>query len=146
MKKILVLMTVAFLTLSVNAQNWGVGLKAGAWDYGLNIKKYQGSNNLEGVFDFHSNGFRALGLYEWTHKLGSGFQLYYGLGASLGLWDDADDEAGFGLAINGVLGIEWHLPDNIPFSLALDWTPGFELIPSSGFYGRGVAFSVKYVW
>ena len=139
-------MAVAFLTLSVNAQNWGVGLKAGAWDYGLNVKKYQGSTNLEGVFDFHANGFRALGLYEWTHDLGSGFQLYYGAGAAVGLWEDSDDEAGFGLSINGIVGVEWHLPDNIPLTLALDYTPGFELIPSSGFYARGFAFSVKYVW
>ncbi|MBR1627619.1 MAG: hypothetical protein IJ681_10820 [Bacteroidales bacterium] len=145
MKKVFVLIAVAFMAISVNAQNWGLGVKAG-WDYGLNIKKYNGGTNLEGVIDFHHNGFRALGLYEWDNELGSGFHIYYGLGANIGVWDNDKDESGFGLGINGVIGIEWHLPNNIPLTLALDWTPSFELIPDSDFYSKGLGFSVKYVW
>ena len=144
MKKLFVLIAVVMMAVGLQAQNWGVGVKFG-WDYGLNIKKYTGNNALEGVIDFHNGGFRATGLYEWEQKLDYGFRVYYGFGASLGMWDDYDDESGFGLGINGILGVEWH-PNAIPFTFALDWMPSFQLIPSSGFWAKGLAFSVKYVW
>lgn len=150
MKKFLLLIAVAFMAVSVNAQSWGIGIKGGA-DYGLNIKKYNGGNNLEAVIDFHSHGFRLTGLYEWDQELGSGFHLYYGFGANLGLWErwveeHHDGDAEFGLGISGVLGIEWHLPNNIPLTLAVDWTPSFELIPETGFWWKGIAGSIKYVF
>ncbi|MGP1515794.1 MAG: hypothetical protein ACTTJH_07555 [Bacteroidales bacterium] len=146
MKKFCIITMIVLATLVANAQNWGVGVKSGVWDYGFNIKKYEGINSMEGVFDFHQSGFRATGLYEWNQEIKSSLHLYYGLGASIGMWEDGHNEADFGLGINATVGIEWHFPDDIPLSLALDWTPGFELIPASGFYGRGFAISIKYVW
>ncbi|MBO6117940.1 MAG: hypothetical protein J6P44_05280 [Bacteroidales bacterium] len=144
MKKMIVLLAIAFTAVGVNAQQWGVGVKAG-WDYGLNIKKYNGATNYEAVMDFHDHGFRVLGLYEWDKELGNGFHLYYGLGANVGVWGK-DDDSGFGLGLDGVIGIEWHLPNDIPFTISLDWTPSLELIPSSRFYAKGLGLSVKYVW
>ena len=149
MKKIFVMIAIVFMAVSIQAQNWGVGVKFGGWDYGLNIKQYRGATSLEGVFDFHRNGFRATGLYEWNNELGNGFVLYYGLGGSLGMWDENKEhnaDNGFGLSINGVIGIEYHFSNGLPLTLALDWTPAFELIPDSYLYSKGLAFSVKYVW
>ena len=145
MKKVFILLAVAFVAINVNAQNWGIGAKFG-WDSGLNIKKYNGGTNYEGVIDLHNHGFRVVGLYEWDKELGSGFHLYYGLGANLGVWDNEKDESSFGLGVSGVIGVEWHFPNNIPLTLALDWTPTFELIPETEFWERGLGLSIKYVW
>lgn len=146
MKKILIVFAVAMMAIlpSVNAQNWGIGGKFGS-DNGLNIKKYQGGTALEGVFAIHKHGFSATGLYEWNKELGSGFNLYYGLGATLGYWDNDDDESELGLGIDGIIGIEWFIP-NVPIALALDWMPQFQLIPETEFWAEGLSLSIKYVW
>ncbi len=149
MKKILFVMFAAFLAIGVdaNAQSWGAGLKVGS-DYGINVKRYMGGNAWEVVGAFHRGGFNVLGLYEWNISLGNGFTFYYGFGANLGVWDknDDDDSSDFGLGIDGVVGVEWQLPNNIPFALTLDWTPQFQLIPETEFWAKGISFGIKYVW
>ncbi|MDR0971857.1 MAG: hypothetical protein LBM25_05700 [Bacteroidales bacterium] len=145
------LFLVAILSLSlaigVNAQgyNWGVGLRLGA-DYGLTVKKQLGSGALDFMGNFHNHGFQVSGLYEWQNNvINKDFTLYYGVGPSLGFWDNDKGDGAFGLGIDGIIGLEYKIP-NVPIALSLDWKPSFELMPQTGFYWKGFALSVKYVF
>ena len=143
MKKFMFMAFVAVLAIlplsNVKAQNWGVGL-VGGFDYGIQVKKYMGGNNLDFRGHLHNHGFQVAGLYEWNHDLGSNFTLYYGAGAGLGTWRiSADHDMGFGLDI------EWQIP-GVPLALSLDYRPAFEILPSTSFYAKGFAFGIKYLF
>ena len=148
MKKVALIMVVAFLTVlpfkESKAQSWGIGVRGGV-DYGLTVKKYMGANSLDFMGHVHNHGFQVAGLYEWNHDLGYNFTLYYGVGASLGAWDNKHDDMSFGLGIDGIIGVEWMIP-GVPLSLALDWKPSIEVMPDVNFYIKGFAFSVKYLF
>lgn len=150
MKKTLLIVVLAVLAVLPQAKaqrgsySWGAGVRVGA-DYGITVKKYMGSTALDFMGIIHNDGFQVSGLYEWQKGLGNGFTFYYGLGASIGVWNDNDDNSDFGLAIDGIAGVEWKIP-SIPFTLSLDWKPSFELIPNTDFYAKGFALSFKYVW
>ena len=78
--------------------------------------------------------------------MGSGFTLYYGVGAGLGAWNgDGDGDMAFGLDIEGIVGVEWKIP-SVPLALSLDYRPAFEILPTTGFYAKGFAFGVKYLF
>ena len=149
MKKFFFVMFAALLGLGINAnaQTWGIGGKFGA-DNGFNLKNYNGTNAMELVAAAHRGGFNLLGLYEWNVEIGNGFTLYYGFGANVGAWDkdDDDDSDEFGLGIDGVIGVEWKLPNNIPVALVLDYTPQLQLIPETEFWAKGFSFGIKYIW
>lgn len=151
MKKLLVVLAFAMLAVMPSAfsQGWGLGARFGYWDgtaFSLDVKKYNGGNALEFIGSFYGDdAFEVAGLYEWNKELGNGFNFYYGCGASLGMWPGNKHNTDFGLGIDGILGVEWFLPNNIPFSLALDWMPQLRLIPSTGFWGN-FSFTVKYVF
>lgn len=154
MKKILFVLLIALMAISTDAlaqrrghsaSNWGAGIKVGS-DYGVNIKKYMGSNALEFVGAIHEDGFALTGLYEYNTSLGYGFSFYYGYGISLGVWEDDHDDGKMGIGIDGIIGVEWQLPNNIPLTMAIDWMPQFELIPETDFWAKGLSFSVKYMF
>ncbi|MBO7277035.1 MAG: hypothetical protein J6U84_03635 [Bacteroidales bacterium] len=149
MKKFMLMAFVACLAIlplsNVKAQNWGVGL-VGGWDSGLQVKKYMGANALDFRGHLHNHGFQVAGLYEWNHDLGSNFTLYYGVGAGLGTWKAAPEhDMAFGLDIEGIVGIEWRIP-SVPLALSLDYRPAFEILPTTGFYAKGFAFGIKYLF
>lgn len=151
MKKVLAVLALAVIAIipQTKAQSgsysWGIGGRIGA-DYGFTVKKYMGSYALDFMGIVHNDGFQVSGLYEWEAGLGHDFTLYYGCGASTGVWNDDNDASDFGLAFDGIIGVEWKLPKDIPFTLSLDWKPSFELVPNSKFYVKGFALSFKYVW
>ena len=149
MKKFMFLAVVACLSLlplsNVKAQNWGVGL-IGGFDSGLQVKKYMGANNLDFRGHLHNYGFQVAGLYEWNHDLGNNFTLYYGFGAGLGTWKQtADHDMAFGLDVEAIVGVEWRIP-SVPLALSLDYRPAFEVLPTTGFYAKGFAFGIKYLF
>lgn len=149
MKKILFVAVVAVLAAlpfqKAEAQNWGVGLRLG-WDNGLTLKKYMGANNLDFHLSIHDGGFMTSGLYEWNQGLGNGFTLYYGVGASIGAWNNEKDDVALGLGINGIVGVEWKIP-SAPLALSLDWKPTFSLLPRTHFYfEEGLGLSIKYLF
>lgn len=152
MKKIILTLTIAIISIlpQVQAQNqsysWGLGARIGA-DYGFTVKRYLGSYALDFMGIVHDDGFQISGLYEWqTNVINPDFTLYYGCGASTGVWNNSKDKSDLGLAFDGVVGLEWKLPNDLPFTLSLDWKPSFELIPDSRFYVKGFALSFKYVF
>lgn len=149
MKKFMFMAFVAVLAIlplsNVKAQNWGVGL-VGGFDYGIQVKKYMGGNNLDFRGHLHNHGFQVAGLYEWNYDLGSNFTLYYGAGAGLGTWRiSADHDMGFGLDIEAIVGVEWQIP-GVPLALSLDYRPAFEILPATSFYAKGFAFGIKYLF
>lgn len=149
MKKFFLLAVMAVLTAlpmsKAEAQNWGVGV-VGGFDYGLQVKKYMGANNLDFRGHFHNHGFQVAGLYEWNYGLGSGFTLYYGVGAGLGTWKvDEHHDMSFGLDIEGIIGVEWQIP-GVPLALSLDYRPAFEILPETDFYAKGFAFGLKFLF
>ncbi len=150
MKKFMLMAFVACLAIlplsNVKAQNWGVGL-VGGFDSGIQVKKYMGANNLDFRGHLHNHGFQVAGLYEWNHDLGSNFTLYYGVGAGLGTWKvTPEHDMGFGLDVEAIVGVEWKLPISFPLAISLDYRPAFELLPTTGFYAKGFAFGVKYLF
>lgn len=149
MKKFMFMAFVAVLAIlplsNVKAQNWGVGL-VGGFDYGIQVKKYMGGNNLDFRGHLHNHGFQVAGLYEWNHNLGSNFTLYYGAGAGLGTWRISDEhDMGFGLDIEGIVGVEWQIP-GVPLALSLDYRPAFQILPETDPYLKGFAFGIKYLF
>jgi hypothetical protein len=149
MKKFMFMAFVAVLAIlplsNVKAQNWGVGL-IGGFDSGIQVKKYMGANNLDFRGHLHNSGFQVAGLYEWNHDLGSNFTLYYGFGAGLGTWKQtADHDMAFGLDVEAIVGVEWRIP-SVPLALSLDYRPAFEVLPTTGFYAKGFAFGIKYLF
>lgn len=121
------------------AQNWGVGL-VGGYPSGIQVKKYMGANNLDFRAGWYPYSVQVAGLYEWNYGLGSGFTLYYGVGAGLGVRDQ-----GFKLDINGILGVEWQIP-GVPLALSLDWKPAFQLMPKTEPDAACFAFGIKYLF
>jgi hypothetical protein len=149
MKKFMFMAFVAVLAIlplsNVKAQNWGVGL-IGGFDSGIQVKKYMGANNLDFRGHLHNSGFQVAGLYEWNHDLGSNFTLYYGFGAGLGTWKQtADHDMAFGIDVEAIVGVEWRIP-SVPLALSLDYRPAFEVLPTTGFYAKGFAFGIKYLF
>lgn len=77
------------------------------------------------------------------------FHLYYGIGGSIGLWDDYrdnkyKDELGFRAGVDGILGLEFKIP-NVPITLSVDYKPYINLIGWGNDFANG-AFSVRYVF
>lgn len=143
-----------FKTYSQNYKN-AIGLRAGSYSgitykqfispkaafeiYGLlRFHKYYNQTNFTGVYQIHNNIPNANAL-KW----------YYGVGATVGLYGYQDGyfgkkTTGLSLGILGNLGLELTLRE-IPFCLALDWSPTYFLNNESGFYGDYAHFAVRYI-
>ena len=131
--------------LSIAKENWAVGL-VGGFDYGLQVKKYMGNSSLDFRGVLHCHGFQLAGLYEWNQSLGSGFTLYYGVGAGLGSWKVSEHhDAAFGLDIEAIVGVEYKIP-SVPLAISLDYRPALEVLPEVNFYAKGFAFGLKYIF
>lgn len=134
--------------LAVNAQdyNWAIGVRGGWENAGVTLKKGMGGTALDftGTWDFRSEftHLKVQGLYEWQQNLSGGLDWYYGLGAHVGMWSDAD-KANLWLGIDAVIGLEFKFP-SLPIALSLDYRPGLNILPNiSGGYGD-VGFGLKF--
>ncbi|MCL2327535.1 MAG: hypothetical protein FWC39_03360 [Bacteroidetes bacterium] len=142
MKKIFLSLVFAVAAISfANAQSNAIGLKFG-YGVDLSYQRSLSSNRLEfnlGLTDYHGN-VGLQGLYQWVwdlSQLSDGFKWYAGVGAGVGVYD-----SNLSLAVLGNIGIEYNF--NIPLQLALDWTPGFRIIPSTHFGAEGVKLGIRY--
>ena len=136
---ILILVAVVALGTSAMAQNnlgarLGVGYGVGAelsWQHGL------GGNRMEwdlGISSHDKWGYANLtGIYQWTWNITGGLGWYAGVGANLSIL--TGDYSGFGLGIDGQVGLEYNF--NIPLQLSLDFRPAWHLIGKDDYRGLG---------
>lgn len=128
---------------------------------GVTIKRfYNNRSAVEGIIGTFGNGFSLTGLIEKHANAfdAVGLNWYYGGGAHLAFYNnnryydlggrelpdrDGDD---IGIGINGVIGLEYVLPDNIPVAFSLDFKPFVE-IDTDGDFGVApdLALGVKFL-
>jgi len=142
------------------AQNYntGLGLRLGSFN-GVTVKHFLNSENaLEGLLSTRWDGFLITGLYEYQNSLGIDeaptFDWFIGGGAHIGFWnvdaypDKYKPDFDGGIPIIGldfVIGLEYTF-EEAPFSLSLDWKPGFNIFGYSHWWGDGAAFSARYTF
>ena len=151
---------VVFVDHSVNAQYTAVGIRVGGTT-GATIKhEYRPSMTFEGIVGGFSNGFSVTGLIEKNRIAFNerGLNWYYGGGAHVAVYNGRDryyrfgreldyranNDVGFG--INGIVGLEYRLPDNVPIAFSLDVKPFFE-ITTDGYAGFALdpSIGVKFI-
>ncbi|MDD4545091.1 MAG: hypothetical protein PHP27_04575 [Bacteroidales bacterium] len=156
MKKLFLSVVIALFALLPTKESkaqdytWGIGFR-GTYYPALSIKQQLSSrNSMDYIVSFRNHGFQATAIYEWkTPVINNNFHLYYGIGGSIGLWDDYrdnkyKDELGFRAGVDGILGLEFKIP-NVPITLSVDYKPYINLIGWGNDFANG-AFSVRYVF
>jgi hypothetical protein len=145
MKRLLV---ITFLLIGLNSQSQSyktaIGLRAGETS-GLTIKHFMGGDAaLEGILGIWSHGFSATLLYEKHAPIkSSGLNFYYGAGGHIAFetynhsWYYRHGNryyehrhGGFGIGIDGIVGIEYKFP--IPLAISLDIKPFLEVVSDGG--------------
>lgn len=145
MKSIIV--TIAALVISssvVFAQyDFAIGLRTGGTS-GITIKKNYGKSAIEGIAGFWHDGFSATSI--WTRNTTAFSQphlnFYYGVGGHLSIYGDRFNtksgiswyshprgyqDGGFGLGIDGTIGIEYKIKD-APIAFSFDLKPYLEIL------------------
>lgn len=121
-----------------------IGVRVGGSSGSITYKQHLQTNNaIEAMLwlDWRS-GFSVAGLYEWTTPvINNDFNLYYGVGAHLGV-SDKD----FALGIDAIVGLEYKIP-NAPIALSLDYKPYINIIPTPNSYGLwDLAIGIKFTF
>lgn len=135
-------------TLKSEAQDYGtaIGLRFGGTT-GFDIKHNYGTNSaFEGIVGFFDNGMSLTFLWEKHPQAFDvpGLYWYYGGGPHVAFYNDNDDRFGwggsrdindrdggdFGIGINGIIGLEYVFPDDVPIAVSVDIKPFIEF--SSG--------------
>ena len=143
------------ITTGVHAQDYinSIGLRGGL-SQGITYKHFVTTTDaVDGILAMRWGGFSITGLYERHTPAFDVDYLYffYGGGAHIGFWDgDAnpwfDENRGYTvIGIDGVIGLEYVFRE-IPFNIALDWKPGFNLIGTTGFWGDELALSLRFIF
>lgn len=135
---------VATLTVSAQEYNWAVGVRGGALS-GLTLKKNNGSTAIEaGLTALSTHTIHVEGTYQWQQPIiTDGFNLYYGVGAYVGLYT-SENAGHLHIGAEGVLGLEYKIP-GAPIALSVDYRPTFNILGGFGhsnFYNFGLG--VKY--
>ncbi len=152
MKKILMSLAIGLFALmpakEIMAQDysWGIGLR-GAYYPAISVKHNLGqSNSIDLIASFRNGGVQATALYEWnTQVINQHFHLYYGVGGSLGFWNDKDgNDPAFRAGVDGILGLEFRIP-NVPITLSIDYKPYVNFIGYGNDFANG-ALSIRYVF
>lgn len=111
---------------------------------------------IEGILNFQGNRsysqFKLLGLYQIHQPIlfldAPGLNWYFGGGGGLGSYRYKnrliDDNSGFALSVDGVIGIDYKIP-TAPIALSLDWKPALELTPNTGMRFDGFGLSARFV-
>src|SRR5579859_3475935 len=103
---------------------------------------YKDTKAAEGIIGWFGNGMSLTGLLEKYSPVynANGLYIYYGGGAHVAFYNGEaryyshfgrevdyyrNNDVGFG--INGIVGLEYRLPENIPLAIRLDLKPFVEL-------------------
>lgn len=121
---------------------------------------YNNSHAIEGIIGTFGNGFSITGLIEKHANAfdAVGLNWYYGGGAHIAFYNnnqyykldgrrvDNRESNDVGIGINGIIGLEYSLPDNIPVAFSLDFKPFLE-VDTDGDFGVGpdLALGVKFL-
>ena len=119
--------------------------------FAISYKQFLKNNqNVEAEAMFISNGFRAVGLYEWNWDIQGidGLRWYVGPGAHIGFWNNnyskKSNNSNAGIGIDGVIGLDYKVSD-LPINISLDWQPSVDVIGSTGtglgYGGIGVRYT-----
>lgn len=100
-------------------------------------------------YSFGYNDFRLGAMYQYHKPISGvdGLSWYFGGGASVLFfnYDFDTDDSDLGIAINGVLGLDYAFAD-APINLSLDWVPTFLLTGyGNGFGADYGALSARYI-
>jgi hypothetical protein len=126
-----------------------VGVRVGGTSGVTLTHFYKPTVAVEGILGAFGNGYSLTGLIEKHMPAfnAEGLSLYYGGGAHLAVYNGRDiyasrfgreidyhshNDLGFG--VNGVVGLEYQMPENIPIVFSLDLKPFVE-IGSGGYVG-----------
>ncbi len=127
-----------------------VGVRFGGTT-GITVKHfYQPNTAVEGLVGSFGNGFSLTALLEKHQAVynAPGLHVYYGGGMHLAFYNGQGSERGFighevpyhrnndaGLGIDGIIGIEYRLPENVPLTISFNFKPFLEF--GSGGYMTG---------
>lgn len=138
-----------------------VGIRLGGTT-GVTIKHFYGASHaFEGIVGSFGNGFSFTGLLQKYHTVYNtpGLSVYYGGGMHLAIYDGRSsrhsyigheveyyDRNDFGLAVNGVMGLEYRLPEQVPLVVSLDVKPFLEF-GSGGYLAGGMdpSIGIKFI-
>ena len=125
-----------------NSYDQAIGLRLG-FDLGATYKvNLAGNSYAELLALFNDGDIKAAALYELHYGISSGFNWYWGLGAT------AEIGGGFAIGATPVIGVEFNFGD-FPFNASLDYMPTWRLIKineeDNSFVGDNVALSIRYV-
>lgn len=138
-----------------------VGIRLGGTT-GVTVKHfYNPTHAFEGIVGSFGNGFSFTGLIEKYQPVynAQGLSVYYGGGMHLAIYDGTSsrnsfvgheveyrDRNDFGLAVNGIVGLEYRFPEQVPLAVSLDLKPFLEF--GSGGYvvgGMDPSIGIKFI-
>jgi hypothetical protein len=152
----------SIMNFSLRAQySTAVGIRVGGTT-GLDGKYfYRPSTAVEGIIGTFGNGFSITGLAEkYTGALQTeGLYFYYGAGIHLAFYNgvynsygrfgheiDYHNNNNVGFGVNGIVGLEYRLPEGIPISFSLDLKPFVEVQSGGRVAGApDPSFGIKYI-
>lgn len=137
-----------------------IGIRVGGTS-GVTLKHYyRPTMAIEGIIGTFGNGFSITGLIQ---KSANAFDLeglnwYYGGGAHVAFYNGNRyyrlygrevvyrENHDVGIGINGIIGLEYRLPDNVPVAFSLDLKPFIE-VDSDGDVGVApdMALGIKFI-
>ncbi len=156
-----IILTLIFIRVTKAQYNTSIGIRIGGTS-GVTAKYfYKPSTAVEGIIGTFGDGFSITGLMEKYSPVynANGLYVYYGGGAHVAFYNDRDNytthfgrevdyhknnDVGFG--VNGIVGIEYRLPEGIPIAISLDLKPFIE-IGSGGYvaFAPDPSIGVKFI-
>jgi hypothetical protein len=134
---------ILFSVKDLRAQyNTSIGIRIGGTS-GVSAKYfYKPATAVEGIIGTFGDGFSVTGLLEKYSPVynAAGLYVYYGGGVHIAFYDGNDNyysrfgreidyhknnNVGFG--VNGIVGVEYRLPEGIPIAISLDLKPFIEI-------------------
>jgi hypothetical protein len=156
------IVVVSLISFKAHAQyTTGIGLRIGGTS-GLDVKYfYRPTKAFEGIVGTFGNGISFTGLIEKYSPVynAPGLYVYYGGGAHLAFYDGKSRYYSYfgrevnyyknndvGLGINGIIGIEYRLPEDIPIAFSVDLKPFIEL-GTGGYvtFAPDPSFGIKFI-
>lgn len=116
MKKILLIIALTIATTTASAQLQTLGVRMG-WGGELSGQFNGGPGRIEADLGMFRNYTSITLAYHLVNELSDNLNWYYGLGGTVGFWEN-----GVAVGAVGVLGIDYTFTE-VPIQVSLDWRP-----------------------